>query len=127
MVYFPPRRISTILIPFYNPNSAYLIFAHLGYLARGDRTNYGKPIKEFWRNYEMKLYEDQEKVIEPEILRLYKIDKAASAKFATDYTIAVADRAFRAAIKIHDALVAHMAAAPNTLFAIPADLICLRR
>jgi len=111
-------------VPAYDPNSGHLIFSSLGYLARSDRTNYAAPIKAFWRNYELKLYEDQENIIEPEILRLYNdVSPAASAKFATDYTIAVSDRAFRAAIKIHDALVAHMAAAPNTLFAIPEELL----
>jgi hypothetical protein len=35
----------------------------------------------------------------------------------------VCDRAFRAAEKIHDALVDHIATAPNTLFKIPAELI----
>ena len=108
----------------YNPDSASQIFHSTAYLARGDRKNYVAPIQAFWRAYELKLYDDQEKVIEPEILRLYKeVSPAASAKFATDYTIAVADRAFRAAMKIHDALVAHIAAAPNTLFAIPAELL----
>ena len=112
------------LVPPYDPNSACSTFARLGYLARGDRKNYGAPIKDFWRDYELKLYDDQEKVIEPEIVRLYnEVSPAASAKFATDYTIAVADKAFRAAEKIHDALVAHMAAAPNTLFVIPAELL----
>ncbi|MCL2165134.1 MAG: C69 family dipeptidase [Oscillospiraceae bacterium] len=111
-------------VPPYDPNSGYSLFSHTGYLARGDRKNYVVPIQAFWRAYELKLYEDQEKIIEPEILRLYKeVSPAASAKFATDYTIAVADRAFRAAEKIHDALVAHMAAAPNTLFVIPAELL----
>jgi hypothetical protein len=86
--------------------------------------NYGMPIREFWRAYELKLYEDQIKIVEPELLRIYKeISPEASAKFATDYTIAVADRAFRAAEKIHDALVLHMAAAPNTPFKIPAELL----
>jgi len=108
----------------YNPDSAYSIFTRIGYLARGDRSNYVAPIKAFWRNYELKLYEDQERVIEPEVLRLHKeVSPEASAKFATDYSIAVADRAFRTAIRIHDALVAHIAAAPNTLFAIPAELL----
>jgi hypothetical protein len=111
-------------VPPYNSNSAYLIFARTGYLARGDRKNYVAPIQAFWRAYELKLYDDLENVIEPELLRLYKdVSPAASAKFITDYTIAVSDRAFRAAEKIHDALVAHMASAPNTLFKIPAELL----
>ncbi|MCL2165135.1 MAG: C69 family dipeptidase [Oscillospiraceae bacterium] len=119
-----PLPAGSNLVPPYDPNSACSTFAHLGYLARGDRKNYGAPIKDFWRAYELKLYDDQEKVIEPEVIRLYKeVSPAASAKFATDYTIAVSDRAFRAAEKIHDALVAHMAAAPNTLFQIPAELL----
>jgi hypothetical protein len=109
--------------PVYNPERAHSIFTHTGWLARADRTNYVAPIKAFWRAYELKLYEDQEKVIEPEILRLYKENPVASAKFATEYTIAVCDRAFRVAEKIHDALVAHIAAAPNTLFKIPAELL----
>ena len=108
----------------YNPDSAAQIFHSTAYLARGDRKNYVMPIQAFWRAYELKLYDDQEKIIEPEILRLYHdVSPAASAKFATDYTIAVSDRAFRAAMKIHDALEAHIAAAPNTLFAIPAELL----
>ena len=108
----------------YNPDSAAQIFHSTAFLARGDRKNYVAPIQAFWRAYELKLYEDQENIIEPEILRLYhEVSPAASAKFATDYTIAVSDRALRAAMKIHDALVAHMAAAPNTLFVIPAELI----
>jgi hypothetical protein len=111
-------------VPYYDPEMAFMLFAHTGYLARGDRFNYVAPIKAFWRAYELKLYDDQEKVIEPEIIRLYKeVSPAASAKFATDYTIAVSDRAFRTAIKIHDALVAHITAAPNTPFVIPAELI----
>ncbi|MCL1874767.1 MAG: C69 family dipeptidase [Synergistaceae bacterium] len=111
-------------VPPYEPNSAYSIFAHLGYLARGDRKNYVAPIKAFWSNYEKKLNEDQDSVIEPELLRLYNdVSPAASAKFATDYLIAISDRAFRAAEKIHDALVLHMATAPNTLFKIPAELL----
>jgi hypothetical protein len=111
-------------VPYYNTDSAFMLFARIGYLARGDRKNYVAPIQAFWRDYEMKLYEDQEKVIEPEVVRLYKeVSPEASAKFATDYTIAVSDRAFRAAVKILDALEAHVAAAPNTLFEIPAELI----
>jgi dipeptidase len=108
----------------YNPDSASQIFHSTAYLARGDRKNYVAPIQAFWRAYELKLYEDQEKIIEPEILRLYNdVSKEASAKFATDYTMAVADRAFRAAMKIHGALVEHIAAAPNTLFKIPEELL----
>jgi dipeptidase len=104
--------------------SAFMLFARIGYLARADRKNYVAPIQAFWRDYELKLDEDQTKVIEPEVVRLYKeVSPEASAKFATDYTIAVSDRAFRAAIKILDALEAHVAAAPNTLFEIPAELI----
>ena len=110
-------------IPPYDPNSGYSIFSRTGFLARGDRKNYVAPIQAFWRAYELKLYEDQEKVIEPELLRLYNESPEDAAKFITDYTIEVADRAFRAAEKIHDSLVAHIATAPNTLFAIPAELI----
>jgi hypothetical protein len=112
------------LVTSYVDDCAYWLFAATGRLARGDRRNYAAPIKDFWRAHELKLFEDQEKVIEPELLRLYKeVSPAESAKFITDYTIAVSDRTFRAAAKIHDALVAHIAAAPNTLFKIPADLL----
>ena len=113
----------TSLIPTYDPNSAQKIFAHLGYLARGDRKNYIAPIQAFWRAYELKLYEEQEKVVEPELLRLYAKDPAEAAKYITDYTIEMSDKAINAAEKIHDALVAHIAANPNTLFVIPAELV----
>ena len=109
--------------PVYNPESAHSIFTHTGYLARADRWNYVAPIQAFWRDYELKLYNDLEKVIEPELLRLYAENPEASAKFITDYTIAVSDRAFRTAEIIHDALVAHISNAPNTLFKIPVELI----
>ena len=112
------------LVTSYVDDCAYWLFAATGRLARSDRRNYAAPIKAFWRNHELKLFEDQQRVIEPELLRLYKeVSPEASAKFITDYTIAVSDRTFRAAQKIHDALVAHIAAAPNTLFAIPAELL----
>ena len=112
------------VIDSYYDNQAFWLFASIGRLARSDRRNYAEPIKNFWHNHELKLFEDQLKVIEPEMLRLYKeVSPEASAKFITDYTIAVSDRTFRAAAKIHDALVAHIATAPNTLFAIPAELL----
>jgi hypothetical protein len=111
-------------VPYYDQRSGFMIFAHLGYIARGDRVNYAAPIKAFWRDYELKLYEDQQNVIEAEIIRLHKeVSPAASAKFATDYTLAVSDRMWRAAKKIQDALIAHIATAPNTLFKIPAELL----
>jgi dipeptidase len=107
----------------YNPDSAAQIFHHTGFLARGDRKNYVKPIQEFWRAYELKLYEETEKIVEPELLRLHKeVSPAASAKYVTDYTIAVTDQALNAAIRVHDALEAHIAAAPFTLFKVPAGL-----
>ena len=82
--------------------------------------NYNAPIQAFWRSYELKIYEDQQKIIEPELLKLYKESPAASAKFITEYTIALCDKTLIAAEIIHDALVAHMAKAPNTLFVVPA-------
>jgi len=107
----------------YNPNSAAQIFHHTAYLARGDRKNYVKPIQEFWRAYELALYEETDKVVEPELLRLYKeVSPAASAKYITDYTIAVTDQALNAAMKLHDALEAHIAANPFTLFKVPTGL-----
>ena len=109
------------LVPFYNPDSAYLLYARIGYLARSDRWNYAKPIQEFFREYEMRIYDELENVVEPKLLEMYSKDKAAAAKYITDYCIDVADKAFDASIKIHDALVAHMAANPNTLFKIPAS------
>jgi dipeptidase len=109
-------------VPAYDPNSSHLIFSRLGYLARSDRLNYAAPIMAFWREYELRLYNDMEKVVEPEVLKLYSKDKAAASKYITDYTIAASDKAFNAAMKIHDALVAHMAANPNTLFKIPANV-----
>ncbi|MCL1874766.1 MAG: C69 family dipeptidase [Synergistaceae bacterium] len=108
---------------YYDSNSAYWLFSDTGRMARSDRRNYAAPLRAFWRAHELSLYEDQEKVIEPELLRLYAEDPAIAAKFITDYTIAVSDRTLRAAEKIHDALKTHIANAPGTLFVIPADLV----
>ena len=107
----------------YNPDSASQIFHSTAFLARGDRKNYVKPLQEFWRAFELALYEETEKIVEPELLRLYKeVSPAASSKYITDYTIATTDQALNAAMKIHDALEAHIATKPNTLFVIPAGL-----
>jgi hypothetical protein len=98
-----------------------MIFARIGYMARGNRTYYVKPIQEFWRAHELKLYNDQNEYIEPELLKQYKKNPKAAAESITDYTKAVSDATFRAAIIILDALKKHIATNPDTLFVVPAS------
>ena len=101
-------------------DSAFMIFARLGYVARANRTYYVKPIQEFWRAHELKFYEEQDEYIEPELLRQYKSNPKLAAESITDYTMAVSDATFRAAIIILNALNSHIATAPDTLFVVPA-------
>jgi hypothetical protein len=105
----------------YQNDSAYWLFAHTNYLARGNRAKYGLPIQAYWRAYELKLYEDQ-KGIEKELLRLYsEKSPEAAAKFITAYTMDVADKAFAKAEKLHDALVKHIETRSGDLFVISDD------
>jgi hypothetical protein len=105
----------------YQNDSAYWLFAHTNYLARGNRAKYGMPIQAYWRAYELKLYEDQ-KDIEKELLRLYsEKSPETAAKFITAYTMDVADKAFAKAEKLHDALVKHIEARSGDLFVISDD------
>lgn len=106
----------------YEPESAYWIFGDLAYLARGNRVKYGKPIQDYWRKYELKLY-DQQASVEKELLSVYSRDKAAGRKMITDYTIATSQAAMNKAAQIRKALLAHIAARPNELFSVPSDLL----
>ncbi|MDR1965648.1 MAG: hypothetical protein LBQ36_02955, partial [Synergistaceae bacterium] len=105
----------------YQNDSAYWLFAHTNYLARGNRAKYGMPIQAYWRAYELKLYEDQ-KDRARELLRLYaEKNPEAAAKFITAYTMDVADKAFAKAERLHDALVKHIEASSGDLFVISDD------
>ncbi|MDR1916945.1 MAG: C69 family dipeptidase [Synergistaceae bacterium] len=105
----------------YQDKSAYWVFADVATKARTNREMYGTPIREYWRAYEMKLY-DEQPVIERELLRLYNEEGLDSAsKFITDYTVAVADRTFAKAEKLRAALIDHIAARSGDLFVVPDD------
>jgi dipeptidase len=105
----------------YQSDVAWYIFYDLAFHARSNRVKYGKPIKDYWRAYELKLVAEQEKV-EEEMLKLYAQDPQAAAKFITDYTIATADAAMAKAEKIRSALRKHIAASSGDLFVVPGDL-----
>jgi dipeptidase len=103
-------------------DSAFWIFADIGRKARGNREKYALPIKDYWRAYELKLY-DEQPIIEAELLRIYN-EKGSdeAAKFITNYTIEVADRAFAKADRIRLALGEHIDANSGDLFVIPETL-----
>lgn len=106
----------------YEPDSAYWIFQDLAFLARGNRAKYGKPIQDYWRQYELKLYDEQASV-EKDLLSTYSRDRVAARKMITDYTIASSQAAMNKAAQIRKALIAHIAARPGELFTVPSDLI----
>lgn len=106
----------------YEPDSAFWIFQDLAFKARGNRAKYGKPVQDYWRQYELKLYNEQASV-ESELLSTYARDRAAGRRMITDYTIATTQAAINKAAQIREALIEHMAARSGDLFTVPSDLI----
>ena len=104
----------------YQADSAFWIFQDLAYLARSDRANYGDPIKNYWRNYELKLYEEQTS-IETDLLYTYLKSPADAAAMITDYTVATSQAAMNRAKLLREALKTHIATAPGTRFVVPTE------
>lgn len=106
----------------YDPSSAFWVFQDLAFLARSNRTKYGKPIQNYWRQYELKLVSEQA-AIETELLSLYSRDRNAARKMITEYTIATTQNAINKASQIRKALIEHIASRPNDTFTVPSDQI----
>jgi dipeptidase len=115
-----PYYSNLVLMTEYQPETAYWLFADLGKKARTNRVMYAQPVKDYWVSYERKLYEEQA-AVEAELLSLYAADPQAAAKYATDYTLATSDKAFKKAEQIRDALIAHIAQHPGELFVVPTE------
>jgi dipeptidase len=104
----------------YQPDSAFWLFADTGILARSNRRQYAKPIKDYWRAYELKMYDDLA-AVETEMMKLHATDPKAAARLITDYTLQVSERTFKKAEEIHDALAEHIKLRSGDLFVVPAD------
>jgi dipeptidase len=104
----------------YQRDSAFWIFQDLAFKARSNREKYGKPIKDYWLDYERKLFNEQAQ-IENNLVREYQSDPNVAAKYITDYTIAQSQAAIDKAVEIRDALDKHIAERPGDTFVVPAD------
>ena|GEM_PF-1266817 len=112
------------LVPFraYDPESAFWIFRELSYLARSNRTQYGKSVHAYWRAYETKLFNEQA-AITKELIERYNKDPKDAANWITDYTFATSQAAMNRAGLIRKALLSHIATNSGDVFVIPSDTI----
>lgn len=106
----------------YDPESAFWIFRELSYLARSNRKQYGKPVHEYWHNYEKKLY-DEQAAITKELIAKHNANPEEAAQWITDYTMATAQAAMNRAGVIRKALLKHIETSPGELFVVPDDSV----
>lgn len=67
----------------YNEDGAYWKYKRICALAEQNRAFYGQGVKDFWKLYETGLYADMQ-AEEDKVIAMYKKDKAAAEKYATD-------------------------------------------
>ena len=106
--------------PQYQADSASLVFEELGLYARSNRALYGNVIKAYWEGYERQLMAEQP-AVEQELLSLYAQDPAASARFATAYSMQAEQRVLNRASLITQKLREHIARQPKERFTVPTE------
>lgn len=106
----------------YDPESAFWIFREVSYLARSNRKQYGRPIHDYWRAYETKLYNDQT-AITKELLERHNADPKDASQWITEYTIATSQAAMNRAGLFRKALLKHIDTRSGDLFVVPGDSV----
>ncbi|MEF9960730.1 MAG: C69 family dipeptidase [Niameybacter sp.] len=87
----------------YNQDAAYWTFRGLSTLAELDRVNYGKGVRDYWKQYELNLVKAQ-KAIDEKVIALAKTDQKAATTYMTEQGIQVAEDAITKAQAIHSQL-----------------------
>lgn len=87
----------------YNEASAYWTFRGLSTLAELDRANFGKGVRDYWKQYELNLIKAQAQV-DQKVIELVKTDKTAAATYMTEQGINTAEDALSKAKEIHSQL-----------------------
>lgn len=106
---------------YYQNDSAFWIFQDIAFRARENRKMYGKPVQEYWKQYERKLA-DAQPAIESRLLDMYKTSPSVAREYINGCTINMSQRAFNRAGLIRKILIKHTETSPGELFTVPSEL-----
>lgn len=96
----------------FNEKSYYWNFEKVMQLCAQDREHYGKTVRNFWRDYQNKLFERQKEIDR----YMSYLPKEKRNEVATQLGLEMAEDVFQTEVEIRKQLENHIAIAPNTLF-----------